>query len=362
MTRRAFFRGFAVLSVLTATGAPLPAHAGCIARLAGLFASRIPVENRLSVAELASKYGVGDHQMFEFPTLVNRVEEVIKSGQGSALEKADQMARFGMELDPLLANLSQTAQRNLRFSVARAVQTFEAFAPGEYEARPLRNIEAKPLNWIHFADYPEYVESYIEDKPPFSKVIPDDRYALDIRGIRDGAANNMWPLLLDKHDVLHVHYALGHPKAAAAYFMSARSRAPLRFAFVSALYEGVDKVQYEYETQLCKYFKKTMKMDLEQALVYAAKAPLSELGRIASLAGAEVRLNQRVLELENWTPPRDGRFTPSGYSGDLNGDLDIQVQRFENYSRDSAHAKYTNYSRKRPGRKGAWTQDDSIHY
>jgi hypothetical protein len=247
---------------------------------------------------------------------------------------------------------SKEGRKAANYAIGDAVQTLEEFKPEEYK-------QAETLHWVdtqapyvHTDDYLKYVEGFIDNKPPYSNH-PWGGGLLNQVDIRDGASHNMFPLQLrigndaaGSHDMHHFHYALGHPRPVALYFKTARSHNAARFVTIGAMYEGVDQVQYGHERQLAQYMATQMNMDLEDAMVYIAKAPKEDFDKLLDAAGIRSAIEAGANQLNGWAPQLKGVYTGVGHSGgSLDADIEAFVDRGQGYIARPELNKYTYFKR-----------------
>ena len=310
---------------------------------------------------LAAKYGVSNFDGKNYVDLVDQVYRTLRVDTTyEALASADKMASFGMELDPLLVGVSKKVRQDTWFNLGIAVNDLEGFKETDFIASTLNPaIDTKP-GLIQMKQYPDYVKGFIDGTPPYTEHVGwGTGGVLQIGEYRDVVSHNLWPLWLKPHDMLHVHFAYGHPKAVAVYFKSTRSKNPKRFVMMAGIYEGVDTVQYSHETGLAKYFSNYMKMGLEDSMLWIGKASDSELNRVIAAAG--INIDSFTSPLQTWIPK-----VKIGSEGRTLQDLDQEifdfVQNSEAALKDPEKAKYTNYHRSSADTHGSTWDKDYAHH
>jgi hypothetical protein len=309
--------------------------------------AKIPDEDLAGVRQLASSYDVQLNSSY-YADYVDAVFRKIKAQNGSPMESAEKMAQFGKRLESFIDKLaSRDAKKSANYAIADAVATLEEFKPSEFKEVPSMNWIDSRAPFVHTDDYMKYTEGYIDSKPPYSDH-PWGGSVISLKDIREGATQNMFPLQLKPHDMRHIHYATGHPRGPAMYFKLARSHNNVRYAVESAMYEGVDTVQYGHESSIAQYMALTRHMDLEEAMVYIAKATKEDLD--ALIDGAQIRAavtgaSYGGAVFDGWAPPVHGSYNNAGrHGGTLDDDIDAFVERSVGYLERPELAKYYNFN------------------
>ena len=319
----------------------------------------IPKKFVQKAKDLAEKYGVEDFDGKNYVDLVDQVYRNIGTQRNfKALAGAEKMAKFGMELDELLVGVPSDVRQATWFNVGYAVNDLEGFTESELIKSSV-NVD-KMAGLVELDQYPSYVKGYVDGKPPYTNHVGwNTGSVLQIGEYRDVVSHNLWPLWLQPHDMLHVHFAYGHPKAVAVYFKATRSKNPKRFVMMAGMYEGVDTVQYTHEAALGLYFSQTMKMGLEDSMLWIGKASDAELDRVISDAGIDI--SSFVSDLDGWVPK-----SKVGYKGRTGEELDHEifdfVRKSEKALSDPTKAKYTNYHRLASETHGSDWDKDFAHY
>ena len=310
---------------------------------------------------LAAKYGVPNFDGKNYVDLVDQVYRGLRvETTYEALASADKMAKFGMELDELLVGVPKSVRQTTWFNVGFAVNDLEGFKESELIASTLNPvIDTKP-GLVRLNQYPDYTRGFVDGTPPYTDHVGwGTGSVLQIGEYRDVVSHNLWPMWLKPHDMHHVHFAYGHPKAVGLYFKSTRSKNPKRFVMMAGMYEGVDTVQYAHETSLAKYFSNSMKMGLEDSMLWIGKASDQELNRIIS--AAQIDITRFTQPLEGWVPK-----VKIGFEGSTEKELDQEifdfVQNSEAALKDPTKAKYTNYHRASPDTQGSTWDKDFAHF
>jgi hypothetical protein len=309
-----------------------------------------------AVKQLARDLGVELDSEY-FVDYVDGVFRKLKAEGGDPVQQGEKMAQFGKKLEPYIEKLSKEARKSAGFSIADAVMTLEEFKPEEFKP-------AERLNWIeshapfvHSDDYLRYTEGYIDNKEPWTNH-PWGGSVINLSDIRDGASHNYFPLQLNPHDMRHIHYATGHPRPLAVYMKTARSHNHMRFMLEGAMYEGVDSVQFYHETQIAQYMANTRHMDLEEAMVFIAKATKEEMDQIIDGANIRVAMESGATSHATWTPTTHGDIQATHNGKPLDQEIDEFVDRHWGYLQRPELRKYTNFATA-PG-TGANRQKDVI--
>lgn len=216
--------------------------------------------------------------------------------------------------------------------------------------------------YIHASDFNRWVEGYIDQKPPHQ----GREYQVQLLSseqMRDLASHNLYPVIMKLHDMRHIHFAVGHPRAAAVYFASARSTYHRRYAMIAWLYEGVDRVKYQtpHEARLTRYIREKG-MNLEEGMLYLGRASQAELEKIMAELDLESAFAKEFPQ--SWKPTiaigeKEAVTRPE--------ELDRQIDRFvhhqDQYRREPSKAPYYNYRLDREGGSGSdpMKDDSSIH-
>lgn len=324
--------------------------------------TKISAANLSAVKRIAKSFGADDVDSPFYIDYIDAVYRKIKASESDPIAAGEQMAQFGKKLDSLIGKMrSKIGKKAARFAVADAVTSLEEFKLSEFKsARSIQWIDSQ-APYVDVKDYMKYVKGYIDDKPPWT-THPWGGSVLNQIDIRDGASHNMFPLQLNPHDMHHIHYAIGHPRPVAVYFKAARSHNAERFVTIGAMYEGVDNVQYSHEQQIAKYFAQQRDMDLEDAMVWIAKATKKDLDAMKDAAGITADIASGVQQLGDWAPTKVGKFDGKGWLGSLDDDVDGMVNEFEGYLQRPALNKYTYYARDPVSGQAPDHQKDMILY
>ena len=253
-----------------------------------------------AVKLLAKEVGVELDSAY-FVDYVDGVFRKIRTEGGDPVQSGEKMAQFGKKLEPYIGKLSKDARKSAHYSIADAVASLEEFKAEEF--KPVEN-----LNWIrsnapfvHTDDYLKYTEGYIDNHEPWTNH-PWGGSVINLSDIRDGASHNMFPLQLNPHDMRHIHYGTGHPRPTAMYMKTARSHNHMRFMLEGAMYEGVDSVQFSHEQQIAKYMGDVRHLDLEEAMVFIARATKEDMDKIMDEAGIRSAMESGAQSHAAWTP------------------------------------------------------------
>jgi hypothetical protein len=304
----------------------------------------VPAENRAALSALAQKYGVRNSPPGDFVALIKAVRDAIDRIKTTPLKKGEKMALFAKEADFAVKATSDAQQRILNFTLADSVLRLEEWKSGEFVDSARHPLSTKSGLIVRPDEYMALVTSYV-DKTDEYKNIQYSRDLLDVKDLRQIAAQNLWPIFLYEHDIRHAHFALGHPRALAVYLRAARSRNNIRWVLVSAAYEAVDTLQYSHESRLIRYLRDRKGMDLEQGMVYLARCSKAELDRVIEEAGIENSMEEFTKPFKNWTPAKDAAHPATGKDGmGLDEEVDAMVVEFDGYLRDRALNRITNYS------------------
>lgn len=266
---------------------------------------------------------------FNLPDTLNTVAQKIRENNNHPLEAAEKMAKFAEEIrtEPTLRNLDEF--KNIDLLLALAVGRLEAFKKNDYLLDQDFILTTSPKSEIRPEQYQTWVESYLLKTDLYSKALPGK--VLSSHDYRDLTSHNHWPIYLKDHDIRHIHYSLSHPRAMAVLLTAMRSTNAKRVILLSGLFEGVDRVQFYYETKLCEYFSKQRAMNLEEAMLHIARASEAELKLISEQAGIDIQVTSSASELLNWRPKLGGKFSNLGPK-DKKYDIEID-EMLEDFTR-----------------------------
>jgi|GEM_PF-823751 len=290
----------------------------------------LPAEHQSLVKQTAARYGAAEVPVSNWQDVINSVHKSIDGGGGAGMKKAQKLAQFAADLDEaVIKKLPKEQRKSLNYALGSAISKFEQFAPSEY--RKLSTGADMPFgmdaaNVVSFDRYLSYTERYLKRDESFisGNIIGRDT-------IREMEAHNRFPAYIS-HDMRHVHYASGHPRAAATIFTSARSKNHDRYMMQAAAYEAVDTVQYSEETKLARYFKTKMGMDIEEGMTYISRATDDELKRIQRESDTTEAFDRIRESYVGWSP----RTFPGEDLDALNAEVDWMVLNFSGF-RDSGY-------------------------
>lgn len=152
-----------------------------------------------------------------------------------------------------------------RYGLSEKIAQLEAFKISEYEFVDSHALNNSGYTLISLTDYPDFAMSLAK------KISPPRNYGsggvVSLPEYRDVVSNNLWLFTLSGHDLKHIHFANSHPFAMGSIFRATRSKNYLRYFLMAASYEGVDTVQYGFETALARHFS-AKGHTLEEALLF----------------------------------------------------------------------------------------------
>lgn len=310
---------------------------------------KIPASKISEVQNLGKKFKIPKSKRDRwktYPEAISDAFETIAEKYSKTSKKAgNEMAKFGEELREFYKNLEKRERIQIDFLVARNVIELERFEPSEFKKVSSFILEYNSEEThLAYPDYEKYVKGYVKNKAPYTN-IESNAGLLTRDDIRDIQTYNLWPIYMLPHDIKHVHFGISHPLAMATVLKSARSKNHLRYVMISALFEGVENVQYFEETALCRYMANELGMELEEAMVYLGRATEEELKKIAKKTGYQDDFFELVKDFKNYKPKKSGNFQGLGTTGtSLEEELDDMVKnlrKLENKSGIKAVMKYT---------------------
>ncbi len=233
-------------------------------------------------------------QMYNFSK--SEMEQYIAEKNPSASDDAKKalVRELQKEYDGVRLDLMKA-----KYSFSEQIAKIEQFDISEYEpatSHPLINNQNTHV-LVSLSEYPSFAMALARDMAPPRPYGPGG--VVSFKEYRDCVAMNLWLFTLEGHDLKHIHFANAHPMAGAAMFRLTRSKNHLRYFLVAALYEGVDTVQYGFESALARHFSE-QGMSLEQAMIHLASAPQAELREIAIKIGKNPDYGDS--QLSDWKP------------------------------------------------------------
>ena len=321
----------------------------------------LPLERKAELEAIVSRYGVPSLKSTKLSTAISQAFETINTSPGTKLEHSDKMAKFAVELEPFYKRLPKDTRKTVDTYLSLAVMRLEKFDESEYQETDASTFilnNPNPPNIIDFSQYREWTEGYVDSKPPYSTAPAGG--LLTQRDIRDMESHNMWPIYLRPHDMNHAFYALSHPRATAMIFEAARSKDSLRYVMMSAMYEGVDTVQFYQETTLARYMKKTRKLDLEDAMIHLGHCTHDELVLIANESNTLSAFQSLVQYEESFVPRKTTIYPSTTRQGiSLQSDVEHMLAEWRAYASNPAVQPYLKYARNLE--LNARISPDSIH-
>lgn len=322
-----------------------------------------------------------------FEEAIESVFEAIKKQGGEYTAQVDKMAKFAEKLNPALEkylakfpikgtkeapDLAAWSARHealdqvkaVRYKIQSKIHEIEGFKPDDFikvdadDFLITRGNNEKQLTHMALDDYPEYVKSWVHYNSDatsngaklFNQIDEGSLGVLSIGQIRDINSYNRWPMYLKEHDMRHIHYGLSHPMALATVFRASRSKNHMRYTMIGGMFEGVDRVQYNHETLLNKFFGRDKgakeifgidrNVDLEEALLLLGTSSQENLERIAAKSGASGQIREFASELGDWRPKKvmSTNFEGKAKNGlELDEDIEHMVFRFKNDVRKAAN-------------------------
>jgi hypothetical protein len=297
---------------------------------------------------------LGVHKFTDHLDLIEQLTEKIATGEGDSISKGQRLSELGLKIQTVLENrlnyfykkfnlsydkstplkpmtneqmteqiknvqpklsaakikeqvrLAQiefasvkTELLKARYTLAENIAKLESFKLSEYEFVDTHALNAPGYTLVKLSEYPEFAMSLAK------KTNPPKPYGtggvVTLQEYRDVVSNNLWLFTLHGHDLKHIHFAYSHPLAAASLFRTTRSKNHLRYFLTAAVYEGVDTVQYYFESRLARHFD-TLGYSLQEAMVFLASATQQQLVEITELIGVSIDHDQNLKSLREWKP------------------------------------------------------------
>ncbi len=238
-----------------------------------------------------------------------------------------------------------------KYKLIQELYTFEKFQKSDFDVVPKKDFfmlksgqTMSKIKYMKLPEYEKYVESWVhvnmkkgvkEKKNLYNKIKQGNLGIISIPDIRLIEFYNLWPMFAKDHDMKHIHWGYTHPLGLGTMMYAAKMKNPLRFRLVGGLYEGVDRVQYDFETQLNRFFAKKIgkstvypkikrNMDLEEAmmtLLLSDNKTLKKMAKKVSLSNIE----------EEWVPKlvKNSVFSGKGISGkSLEAEIEETINKY----------------------------------
>lgn len=327
----------------------------------GIRKIKIPSNLKSKVHTQLKKIGVPKIESDSYFDSIDLAYHHIKRTMDNGVKAGEKLSVFTENLRLIYKHLPDAEQRLLDTTSARAVGRVEAFEPHEFVNADTFALHTYKDNLnMNFLDYKKYVKSYIDQTPNYGDVKAGP--LLSHKEYREIVAHNLWPIYLKPHDMRHAHWALSHPLGLAAIFSTYRSKNHFRYALMTAMYEGVDRIQYSQETALARYMRMEMGFDLEQAVLYLGSASPKTLRKIAKDSGTTDDFLGVAEVYKNWIPQKSDKFPALGKNKvSLEHDIDRMVQTFLKYQKDKAMEPYLKYQIDPHGLPDDFLADELIH-
>lgn len=294
---------------------------------------RVPESQLALVQAVAREFGVEGVQSSALFDDVSAAFKAIKSESASPLECGEKMAQFAKKLAPVIAKFEAAkARRAAEYLVADAVVTAEEFRPEDFKpAEGSRQTASVTSDTGELAESAKFVHlkelrSFTDKNPPSGSEV------LSSSDVRDGASHNFFPFQFHGHDMEQIHFALQHPRAVAVYLKAARGQNHLRYAVLSALYEGMTHSPFAHEKRLTRYFAEKRLLATDEAMIAVSKMPEAELNKLVEDAGVRSSIDAEVSAHAAWTPKSDARWGNTRSVASLDQETDHfidQVDHFE---------------------------------
>lgn len=292
------------------------------------------------VVKIGIKSGVSEAQAKSWKSYTDVINDVYlavaKKYDETNPKAADEFAEHAKDLREFYKNLNEDSVAELDFLVARNVLDLERITKKEFQ-KVDSFVLSKNTDEVHvdYTQYMEYVKSYVRGTSPYED-ITQSAGLISREQIRDIQSYNLWPIYMTPHDIKHVHFGISHPKAMATVLKSARSKNHLRYIMISALFEGIETVQYPEETALCRYMAEEMGMKLEEAMVYLGRVSNKELEEIADKTGYKSKFESVANDFANWKPKIAGNYKGKGQTGKpLEQEIDLMLELLQSYEKKS---------------------------
>lgn len=316
--------------------------------------ARVSREQRESLQAIKDRFHLSTPSE-NLRTVVLEMQKKLQNNKAlNPVARGEKMAEFAKAFEAILGDQPKKVKSRIFFELARSVVLLEAFPIESYVEKGSMSYESNRGGFVHVADYPAWVESYVKDEAPYAMSGNNNLFSAQV--MRDMASHNLWPVTLKPHDTRHVHYALGHPRGPAIYFMAARSMNHIRYGLLATMYEGVDNVQFAHESALARYFSRKG-LDLEEAMLTIGRATQAELIQIMDGAGISNSIYNNFSS--SWTPSYvPGRVEAGARPKGLQLELDLMIRYFDEYRSDKGRSKFFHY---RQNLQDENRDDPSIH-
>lgn len=185
-----------------------------------------------------------------------------------------------------------------KFAFAENITRIEEYKLREFKTSSTTSLNTPGYVIVSLSEYPEFAMALAKNKQPPRAY--GSGGILSYEAYRDIVSSNMWLLTLQGHDLKHIHFANSHPMAAATLFRNTRSKNHLRYVLISGCFEGVDTVQYSWESSIARHYS-SKGYSLEHAMLDIATMPTDKLEALASQVGITAD------HFDNWKPTKSPR-------------------------------------------------------
>lgn len=271
---------------------------------------------------LLKSYGITKTQMKDvksFEDAINEVWEKVMSSRVGSLKKGEQMVKFGKEIRKIYtsARLNKEEIKDLDFVLGRNVLRAESFLPTEFKKVKESDFAmGRNTNLLHinYKQYKKYVTGFENNAPPYTTLDTTGGTIIGRPDIREMEAHNLFPVYIP-HDMKHIQQALYHERYLPMLFGAARGKNHKRYVMMAALAEGADTVQFSEESAICTYFDQVKKLNLEEGVMWIARASDEELDELATTIGYKDTFDQLASSYAEWVPPVSRVYSLKGATG-----------------------------------------------
>jgi hypothetical protein len=271
-----------------------------------------------------------------------------ESQHTEALDAANGLAEVSHKFLSVFSKRPIAERRNIQFLLGQAIIEMEQFTKSEYLNDDSLAMINKPMIYAHIAarkgqtpSFSDMTRSFIDNTELYDHLPSSGQGILKFTDIRDIESHNYFPVEYKGHDVKHILYATKYPRGAAMVFSAARSKNHLRYILIAGLFEGVDSIQFSWERKLTGYFK-AKGLSLEDALLFLARAPQSELQKLLS----SLQINATDIPLQTfatWRPKYHAKYPLEGLSGaGFKAEVANMIREQQKFAADPANEKYLN--------------------
>ncbi|MFA6239159.1 MAG: hypothetical protein WC635_17605 [Bacteriovorax sp.] len=305
--------------------------------------NKIPKKHYDEVITLLRDIGVAESKAEEvksYGEALNLAYDKVVGAGTTSVKKSEKLVEFGKVLRELYVDskLKNEEIMDLDFILGRNILKAEQFTGKEFKIIKEEDFALgrnEKMLHINYKQYKKYTLAFEKNEPPYTTAIAaSNQNVINRIDIRQMETHNLFPVYFG-HDMTHVRYALNHERYFPMLFGASRSKNHLRYVMMGALAEGVDRAQYSEERILCRYFRDIKKLNLEEGVLWIARASEQDLIDVATEIGKKDIFVELAKDFEGWAPVASKKYPTMGVSGlKLDEELDQIFGEMREYHTD----------------------------